>query len=328
MKLRIKEVYSQRDPEWKNVLLGFNTSPQYNLGDFGCLVSTVAMYLSALDYKENPETLNSKLKNVSGFVNGGYYVWSALEKIYSDVVLSYQSKKYDGLDDEAIERMKYLLDNGYPLICEVDFNPSLIGDQMHWVLVYGYEGGNFFIADPWRGALVNLSVYGDLKNAVTSFKTYSRTLPKDSLDDATPPQDNPCKQTEQDKEYWKDEAKKAREKANKRQDEIDNLVKAQQTMLLNHKTDIDNLNQVHENEMQPLKQQLKEQSEYIGQFSEIEQGYKDKIKELQSQEYTLDEALSFMIQYFIRKIKSFWYTTEVKKVPSVEELERETENAN
>jgi len=64
-------IFGQRDSRWESKLLGYNTSPTYTLGLYGCLVTSFAMYLKAIGKDETPDTVNEKLKANNGFVNGG-----------------------------------------------------------------------------------------------------------------------------------------------------------------------------------------------------------------------------------------------------------------
>lgn len=180
-KLNLKTSYSQRDPAWKDVLLGFNTS-KYTIGTDGCLITAITNYLNAIGKNETPKTLNEKIKGVRGFVNGGWFVWESLNKIFPDVKLAYTSPRFDGVDTPPafFDSMKEKIDDGYALLLEIDFNPSQVGEQMHWVLVHGYEDGEFLIADPWSGEKTVLSVYGKPENITFMFRTYSPTLEEES----------------------------------------------------------------------------------------------------------------------------------------------------
>ena len=74
--------HSQRDPKWKDKKLGDSS---LTLGYFGCAVSAVAMLLSGHGYKEDPDSLNEKLKKSGGFM-GAAIVWAAV--IIADVTVA------------------------------------------------------------------------------------------------------------------------------------------------------------------------------------------------------------------------------------------------
>jgi hypothetical protein len=186
MKLWIDTIYNQRDPKWASKLLGFNKEPKYTIGDYGCLITTISTYLTAIKLKETPETLDAKLKALGadvGYVKGtGLYIWSSLAKIHPDVTMFYESPRWDGVDtpQDAFDSMRDLIENGYFVIIEVDFDPTLNGEQSHFVGGCGVdEKGEILIADPWTGTLVPLSTYGDPVKSVYSFKTYAPIVPEE-----------------------------------------------------------------------------------------------------------------------------------------------------
>ena len=72
---------SQQDPRWKNIKLGYS---DLTLGSYGCALTCVAMYLSGFDYLENVASLNTKMKNVGGFVDAAI-MWSAVSLIYPKI---------------------------------------------------------------------------------------------------------------------------------------------------------------------------------------------------------------------------------------------------
>lgn len=175
MKLAIP-LYSQRDPRWASVLLGYNTSSEYTLGMYGCLLTCYAMYLKALGKDETPKTVNDKLKANNGFVSGGLLVWSAIPKTFG-LTEYYVSPKYTGpVTTFGVNRLKELLDDKHPLICEIDFNPATEANEQHFVLVTGYEGDTVYINDPWTGTAISLDVYGGAKRAIVHFRAYDRRI--------------------------------------------------------------------------------------------------------------------------------------------------------
>lgn len=184
MKLKIADPISQRDSKWANTLLGFNKEI-YTIGTDGCLLTSVTHYLKSIGFDINPKQLNEKMKDVDGFTNGGWWVWEKLNSAYPEIKLSFRSKKYVGVDtpDSFFNDMRKALDLGHYLILEVDFSPSLIGEQMHWVGVYGYEDKDFLIMDPWTGTNTVLSIYGEIKNCTYSYSYYDIVLKEETQED-------------------------------------------------------------------------------------------------------------------------------------------------
>src|ERR1035437_1852534 len=172
MKLKVAQLYSQRDSRWASIILGNNTQSQYNIGLYGCLITALAMYLN-----DQPNNINQKLKDNGGFSKGsGDFVWSKCTVL--GLNQTYLSPRYDGIPVTAqgLQKMKDLLDSGLPLLAELDFNPATDGEEMHFVLITGYEGDQFFIADPWTGTSTTLDVYGGAARAVIQFRAYDKKL--------------------------------------------------------------------------------------------------------------------------------------------------------
>jgi hypothetical protein len=187
-KLKLATLYSQRDPRWANTLLGTNTDKQYSIGNYGCMITSVCAYLNALGINETPLTLNNRLKDqtIGGFINGGLFVFDSLRKIWPDIAMDYVSSKWPkNAPDSAIDKMKQLIDQGHPMITEVDFYPNTVMEDMHWVLIYGYnDTGDFFMFDPWTGSqTMLLSAYGDIKRVMYCYRTYTKPLPFDGVEE-------------------------------------------------------------------------------------------------------------------------------------------------
>lgn len=185
-KLRLSTLFSQRDSRWKDVMLGYNAQGSiYTIGSFGCLITTVDVYLQALGININVLELNEKLKQNNGYTPGsGLYIFDSLKSIWPDIKMDYVSQKWDGpVSDEGIQKIKDLIDQGKYVVTEVDFYPNTANEDMHWVGIYGYtDTGEFMIFDPWTGTLVPLSVYGDAKRVIYCYRTYSKPLPFDNVE--------------------------------------------------------------------------------------------------------------------------------------------------
>lgn len=75
--------FSQSDPTYKNVLLGYNTASDGTIGRFGCVITAFAnMFLDILSSSTySPTFVNDFLKTNNGFVpGGGILYWSAILK--------------------------------------------------------------------------------------------------------------------------------------------------------------------------------------------------------------------------------------------------------
>ena len=183
-KLQLQEYYSQRDSRWSSKMLGFNAAgTQYTIGNYGCMITSVCAYLCAVGHKETPDTLNTKLKALGedvGYTKGsGLFIFNSLKLLYPDIVMDYVSAKWTGpVPDSGVQKMRDLIDQGEALITEVDFYPSTVMEDMHWVLVYGYtDSGDFYIMDPWTGTKILMSTYGIPSRVMYCYRTYGKTIP-------------------------------------------------------------------------------------------------------------------------------------------------------
>lgn len=165
---------SQRDSKWANILLGFNTNLPYTLGNFGCLITCLSMYIGKL-----VNETNDILKANQAFAkDSGEFIWGKSSAL--GLNQTYLSPRYtDAVTAQGFQKIKELIDAGFPLLCEVDFNPNTSGEEMHFVLIIGYKDDNFYAADPWVGEIINLSVYGGAARAIIQFRAYDKTLSTD-----------------------------------------------------------------------------------------------------------------------------------------------------
>jgi len=175
MKLKLPEFYSQRDPRWTSVLLGYNTDKQYSIGQYGCLITSFGNYIG-----KTPLEVNQILKDNTGFTaGGGNFVWAkcpalGLKELYRSPYYS------DPVSGQGITKMKELLDAGQPLICHIDFDPRDPDDDQHWILIYGYDDPEVFYAiDSWTGTSIPLDVYGGVRRAVYEWRCYDKILEKE-----------------------------------------------------------------------------------------------------------------------------------------------------
>ena len=179
MKLKLSTQYSQRDAAWASKILGFNPpNSKYNIGGYGCLITSITNYANAVGYEDTPDELNDKLKAVKGFVPlTGYLIWNKVFEIY-DFSYHYTSRWFGNpLSDADLQKLADFIEDGYAPIIEIDFDPSTGGEQQHFVLGVGLtDDGEILIHDPWTGNVVPVSVYGDPKKSIYHYKVYDRKL--------------------------------------------------------------------------------------------------------------------------------------------------------
>jgi uncharacterized protein YvpB len=66
------------------------------------------------------------------------------------------------LKDSDINAIKDAIDAGFPVMIWLDYNPRTVKNDMHWVLIIGYDPtdeNNFTIADPIDGKEKSLKKY-------------------------------------------------------------------------------------------------------------------------------------------------------------------------
>lgn len=163
-------IQSQRDSRWASVILGNNTLPQYDIGDYGCLITSLGNYLGL-----TPTEVNNHKDLFTD--KSGDFIWSKITVLGLNPV--YTSPRYENeATTQALNKMRELLDEGLPLLCEIDFYPVTPNEEMHFVLVIGYDDNDKFIAiDPWTGSEIDLSVYGGVKRTLYCFRAYDKILP-------------------------------------------------------------------------------------------------------------------------------------------------------
>lgn len=123
--------------------------------------------------------INKKLKDLGvgvGYANGGDYVSGGINKLYSDIKET-RTTTPSKVSDAQMGEIRTALDNGYPVIIGIDYNPKDVDYDSHFVVVVDYDASdenNLTIADPITGKLRSLKDYlGWYKpNARTTIESY------------------------------------------------------------------------------------------------------------------------------------------------------------
>lgn len=161
MKVPYPQNYSQFDPKWNTVLLGFNTDPKFDFNNYACLLCQLADVCQYFGYDETPLTLNEKLKQVTGFVNGGEYVDGSLSRIFPEIF----EKAVPTPNRLTDEQMKEIADNvntGNPVVLGIDYNPKTIAADFHFVGAVDIDGNDendIEVADSLGGRFHSLKDY-------------------------------------------------------------------------------------------------------------------------------------------------------------------------
>lgn len=138
---------SQRDPRWANDRMGNSSC---TIGRFGCLITSITMALRWFGKDIEVKELNRWLSANGGYVNGtGNLYWGAIPKLYPDI---YMHTAINCASIPApLDKIDALLVKNIPVIVEVDFNPSTVPIDQHWVLIIGKQGDDYIVNDPWYG---------------------------------------------------------------------------------------------------------------------------------------------------------------------------------
>ena len=135
--------YSQRDPRWKDEVLGFGGSG-LKIENYGCLVTACSTLLTAYGFPVNPSEMNARLKKIGGF-SGALMYTGSLANLFPVRVKMIKT----GIGSETPSQLiNSMLDKGLLAIVEFDAS-SRSGFQNHWAVVYKRDGENYFISDPY-----------------------------------------------------------------------------------------------------------------------------------------------------------------------------------
>jgi hypothetical protein len=137
---------SQQDPQWKNEQLGFDNT--ITIGTDGCALTSLVMLVNGYGFSETPSTLNKKLKDMgpgAGFL-GGLIVWGALTQAFPKIV--YQRIVLCQDQPAPLGDIDASLNAGQPVIVQIDRSPAP-NLQSHWVLLYGKQGNDYLMLDPF-----------------------------------------------------------------------------------------------------------------------------------------------------------------------------------
>ena len=177
-------IMHQKDPRRAYLTQGNNKQgdEEGTIGEVGCLITDIAMYLSAIGRKETPATVNAKLTNsfletdqgdkVNGYESQGFIHWARTNKILSLEVHSPRKWPFIPTQPETIHTIKRLLVEGRPVFIEVDSLPGGVFNQ-HFALAVGYNQNILICNDPWTGQQVTHQKWG---GNIYSYFTYKKKV--------------------------------------------------------------------------------------------------------------------------------------------------------
>jgi hypothetical protein len=157
--------YSQNDPQWKTHKLGHGPK---TLGQFGCLLSCMAMMLTGFGENYTPLSLNNTLLPRSGQEGfDGSNVFFLAPAILIDHVKFFDNwmplpntgATFAKHDPNLINRIDQELAAGQAVIFQVDMDPGdpyNFGTEQHWVFALAKQGNDYLVLDPTDGRPVSL----------------------------------------------------------------------------------------------------------------------------------------------------------------------------
>lgn len=123
--------YTQRDPQWGNMILPGSSSSVFLAG---CAVTSVAMVCKSYGQNTTPASI---VNNYSNFIGGDLWNWAfACDGKTTNWIGSSQSQ------------VKSYVDSGTPVILRL-ISPSVSG--LHFVVAWKSDGDDFIIHDPYYG---------------------------------------------------------------------------------------------------------------------------------------------------------------------------------
>lgn len=194
MRVELPLIFSQFDSRWAKKILGNNTDEKFDFYNYGCLISSYATALQYFAVEEDPSSLNDKLKAVDGFAPGsGLYNWGAVSRIYPQIIEKHVVTP-DPLTDIQLMEIYEALNNGFPVLLGIDYNPKTIAPDYHFVLAVDHDSedeNNITIADPLGARTHSLRDYlgfwkPSMRKSVESYtiisgpKVERQTLPTDT----------------------------------------------------------------------------------------------------------------------------------------------------
>ena len=176
--------YSQLDPRWSSDKLGYG---HHTIGTWGCLLTCMAMALSAYGTRINPKELNQRLRSMDpnqGGFNRNDSVVRFIAPFYvgglqfNKNVRSWEHKHVDWSSwtgENPITRIDRALARGHIVVAQVDMRLNTAVVDQHWVVLVHRSGDDYQIIDP-------LTPH-DAANRITSLKAkYMRYVPSDSVE--------------------------------------------------------------------------------------------------------------------------------------------------
>ena len=196
----------QRDPKWKDKKLGTSTT---TIGDAGCVLCSATIVCRFYGHDVWPNWLNEQMIKIGGYYDKNLWQWHKLTDIFSDIKVH---KLIDCYTTPApLNEINKRLDEGHPVIVCVDFDPK-VGVQTHYVVIFGREGDDYYIADPWfNDVALFKGRYGDPAKAIYAIRMYDGPLSPAPVPDPCADLRTKCEELEKENQRLTKELKTSQE---------------------------------------------------------------------------------------------------------------------
>lgn len=194
MKVNLPIIYSQFDPRWKNIILGYNEDLKYNINNYGCVVTSLSMVCTYYGHPETPASLNEKLKSIGAFTEKtGIYKWGSITKLYPDISETItQTPK--ALTNEQMGAIQSTINQGHPVMVQIDYNPKTIPVEQHYSLLVDenpQDENDLTMADTLGGKVHSLKSYliwykPKARDTIEQFIIYKGNLPNKTMEPVQP----------------------------------------------------------------------------------------------------------------------------------------------
>lgn len=165
-------IYSQNDPRWKNILLGFNTSPVYSIGTAGCYVTAIANVCDWAGNSKTPQQINDVCKQNGWFVDGGEINRDDIPALLCSN-LGFTGRT-NWTEEVPMDFFNDASDPNVTYIIKIDASPAA-GMQSHFVMVWNKPNeSDLTIHDSWDGIQKLLSHYGNPTKIIYSAMRFVR----------------------------------------------------------------------------------------------------------------------------------------------------------
>lgn len=162
--------FSQLDPTWKNLSLGFNYQGcNSTIGKYGCHLTCLAMLYKKWGYSSmTPAVLNNW-----SYQGRAHYAFSTID--CGDLIRPTEALQYNttGITNRSIRTLasKSLvlaeLIAGRPVVARISYTSGTTYVPSHYLVIYAFDGINYLVRDPLGqssralyGTIRSLSVYG------------------------------------------------------------------------------------------------------------------------------------------------------------------------